>query len=58
MNRAQIQQRIKEIKAELSTLRERLEAARESGDVWTARWYAERIANRDDERRELEWEIH
>lgn len=58
MNRSQIQQRLQEIKAEISALRGKLASARESGYVWTARWYAERIATRDDERRELEWEIH
>lgn len=58
MNRSQIQQRLQEIKAEISALRGKLASARESGDVWTARWYAERIATRDEERRELEWAIH
>lgn len=58
MNRSQIQQRLQEIKAEISALQEKLAPARESGDVWTARWYAERIAIRDEERRELEWAIH
>lgn len=58
MNRAEAVARLQAIIAESADLRKRLSAARESGDPWTARWYADRLTKLDNERRALEWEIH
>ena len=57
MTKTEIIALIQKTRAEIADLRERLNAIRNTDPV-TARWYAERIANLDDKRRELEWEIH
>jgi len=58
MSRAEVVSRLQTIQRETVDLRARLAAARETDDTVTARWYAERLAGLDSERRELEWEIH
>lgn len=58
MSRAEVESRLHAIQHETVDLRARLAAAREADDAVTARWYAERLAGLDSERRELEWEIH
>lgn len=58
MSRAEVESRLQAIQRETVDLRARLAAARETDDAVTARWYAERLAGLDRERRELEWEIH
>ena len=57
MTKTEIIALIQKTRAEIADFRERLNAVRNTDPV-TARWYAERIANPDDKRRELEWEIH
>lgn len=57
MSRAEVEARLQAIQRETVDLRARLAAARET-DAVTARWYAERLAGLDRERRELEWKIH
>lgn len=57
MSRAEVESRLQTIQREIVDLRARLAAARKT-DAVTARWYAERLAGLDRERRELEWEIH